>query len=222
MKKIIAVMLMASMLLAACEKKTNVTDNISIADRTPPAGSSDVSESSASSSESETVYISDEDYKAAAEVLEKFCNAMMIEKNAADVLKYSNVNMLHLVSNTEPVSDEELLKTMEANISGAAETAGYDISAFEVLDGEPVDTARIEVAQGFIKKYDKEKRFSLGLSIKFNMTVTTSEGEIAQEMYVSQINGEWKTDMAVIPYVNFVPQDETEAQTGEAQTEGQS
>jgi hypothetical protein len=202
MKKIIAVLLLASTLLVACEEKTKVKESSIIADRVPV---SSIDESS----------VNQEDYEAAKEVLDKFYNAMMIEKNAADVIKYSNLNMLHLVSGTEPVSEEKLLKTMEANLGNAASTLGVEVKSYEILDAEYISEARLNAAKSFVNQKDKEKRFSITKSLKFNAVVTTAKGDEPQEMYVSCINGEWKTDMALVPYVNIASENE-ENTTGES------
>lgn len=214
MKKLMAFMAAASLLLVSCEKKVDVIDDSSVISSSPSVSESEIT-TSGESSASETPSM--EDYKAAREVLDKFYDAMLINLNAEKLLEYSNIDMMYMVSNTEPVSYEELLATMEQNLGGAAQQLGIEASSYEIFDAVVVEPVIITTANNFIKKKEPDSTVVIDKALKFNANITTNEGTEPQEMFVSQINGEWKVDMALVPYINIIPPEEADEKIAEAQ-----
>ena len=215
MKKLLAFMAAASLLLVSCEKKVDVIDDSSAVSSVPSTSVADNTSQGGESSASETPSM--EDFQAARDVLDKFYDAMLIHPDAAKLLEYSNVDMMYLRTNSEPMSYEDLLANMEQNLGGAAEQLGVEASSYEILDAVVIDPVIVNTANNFIRKVDPDNTSVIEKSLKFNATITTNEGTEPQEMFVSLINGEWKVDMSLVPYIRIVPPEEADEKIAEAQ-----
>ena len=148
MKKLMAFMAAASLLLVSCEKKVDVIDDSSALSFLPSSSVADNTSQGGESSVSDTPGM--EDFQAARDVLDKFYDAMLIHLDAAKLLEYSNVDMMYLRTNSEPMSYDELLANMEKNLGGAAEKLGVEASSYEILDAVVVDPVIITTANNFI------------------------------------------------------------------------
>lgn len=215
MKKLMAFMAAASLLLVSCEKKVDVIDDSSALSFLPSSSVADNTSQGGESSVSDTPGM--EDFQAARDVLDKFYDAMLIHLDAAKLLEYSNVDMMYLRTNSEPMSYDELLANMEKNLGGAAEKLGVEASSYEILDAVVVDPVIITTANNFIRKIEPDNTTVIGKALKFNATITTNEGTEPQEMFVSQIDGVWKVDMSLVPYIRIVPPEEADEKIAEAQ-----